>query len=132
MAVAALAAWLVAAGAGFVMLGVLVRGGAYRPETRSQLSAVPVFGHLTMAVIGLLVWIGYVGGGQPTLAWMAFVALLPVIGLGIVMVARWVKARRRAGVPEARLRVGVVVVHGLAGITTIVLVLLAAVRAGQQ
>jgi hypothetical protein len=132
MAAAALIAWVIAAGVGFVLLAVLVRGGAHRPETRSRLSPVPVFGHLTMAVIGLLVWIGYVTGGQPMLAWMAFVVLLPVVVLGIAMFARWIKARRRAGAPEARLPVGVVLGHGVFGVTTIVLVLLAAVRAGQQ
>ena len=104
------------------------------PQTGS--SAFPVgvlFGHFALAAAGLVVWIIFVlsddGAG---LAWTAFVILLPVAVLGFAMLLRWLAGRRAAvdatsAAPEQHFPLPVVVVHGLLAVTTVVLVVLAAV-----
>ena len=100
-----------------------------------------IFGHLGLAVAGLLLWIAYLLLDNDRLAWIAFVVLLPVVGLGVGMFARWGAGRRRAAVgvspsgaataggalpAEQTLPVPVVAAHGVFALATVVLVLLAA------
>lgn len=131
MAVAALVTWLVTAGGGFVMVGIWLSKGGHRPGSGSRLAPGLVFGHFALAVAGLLLWIGYLATDEPGLAWAAFVALLPVAVLGFTMLFRWLPARR-ADTADARLPVPVVAAHGLFAATTLVLVLLAALGAGES
>jgi manganese efflux pump family protein len=157
MEIAALVTWLVTAAGGLLMLGVwLSRGGARTPATAGATAArsaagtagLPVeaptrlrpplvFGHVLLAVVGLVVWILYLVIDSDGLAWTAFVLLVPVALLGFTMLARWVAAgdhRRSAAVgasrPESHFPLPVVIGHGLFAVTTVVLVLLTALGVG--
>jgi manganese efflux pump family protein len=146
MAVAALIAWVLTAGGGFVMLSMWLANGALRQRPRSTHLPVPVvFGHFLLAAAGLVVWIVYLLGRMPVLAWVALILLVLVALGGFVMLARWVPVyRARAGVstsagpssggagataggqdpPERRFPVAVVGGHGVLAVATLVLVLL--------
>jgi uncharacterized membrane protein len=127
MGVAALIAWLITAGGGFVMLGLWISRGGHRSGSGTRLAPGLVFGHFALAVIGLVLWIAHLLiDGDSALAWTAFVVLLPVALLGFAMLARWIPARRNDTVAESRFPVPVVVAHGLFAVTTLILVLLTA------
>jgi hypothetical protein len=143
MAIAALVAWVLTAAGGFVMLAKWVSsGGLHQQRDRtSRFPAGLVFGHLGLAAAGLVLWIAYLLLDNDRLAWIAFVVLLPVAGLGIGMFARWSAGRRRSAVgvspsatatagaalpAEQTLPVPVVAAHGVLAVATVVLVLLAA------
>jgi hypothetical protein len=133
MSIAALISWLITAVGGFVLLATWVaRGG---PKT-SRFSPVLIFGHFALAAIGLVVWIIYLVADTATLAWIAFVLLVPVALLGFTMLFRWLPTyRTRATVAagtapaERHFPVAVVGAHGVLAVATVVLVLLAAVGA---
>jgi hypothetical protein len=143
MDVAALIAWLVTAGGGFVLLGLWVtKGGLRQQQTgETRLPATVVFGHFLLAAAGLVVWIGYVLSDESSgLAWTAAALLAPVALLGFVMLARWWPNRTpslaEAGPDSAgpapaerSFPLLVVAVHGGLAVTTIVLVVLAALEA---
>ena len=130
MSVAALIAWIVTAGGGFVLLGTwLARGGT----RNSRLPAPVVFGHFGVAAAGLVLWIIYLVADTDLLAWIAFALLVVVALLGFTMFARWLptyRARATAAGADAPAERGfpVVVVgaHGLLAVVTVVLVLIAA------
>jgi hypothetical protein len=54
-----------------------------------RLPPVVVYGHASLALTGLAVWIGYVASGLVALAWCGACLLMPVIGLGAAMVTVW-------------------------------------------
>jgi hypothetical protein len=136
MDIAALIAWVVTAGGGFVLFGTWVaRGGPQQARTgETKLPPALIGGHLLLAATGLVLWIAYVATDTDGLAWAAFVVLLPVALLGFAMLFRWVAERRAAGpaspAAEQRFPVPVVVLHGLLAVTTLVLVLLSAAGVG--
>ncbi|WIV57392.1 hypothetical protein [Amycolatopsis nalaikhensis] len=137
MDIAALIAWLVTAVGGFVMLGTWIAKGGTREPGRSRFSPGLVFGHFALAAAGLVLWIVYLVAGGAVLAWIAFVLLVPVAALGFTMLARWIPGYRArtaspSGVaaPEQHFPVVVVGAHGLVAVTTVVLVLLAALGVG--
>jgi hypothetical protein len=86
--------------------------------------------------VGLVLWIVYVAADSDGLPWVAFAVVAVVALLGFGLLLRWLpQVRDRAtasgdatATPEARFPVPVVVVHGLLGATTLVLVLLAAIN----
>jgi len=131
MSIAALIAWIVTAGGGFVLLGTwLARGG----RRTSRFSPALIFGHFALAAAGLVVWIVYLVADTAALAWVAFVLLVPVAVLGFAMFARWLptfRARAAAGADapaERHFPVVVVGAHGVVAVATVVLVLLAALN----
>ena len=143
MAIAALVAWVLTAAGGFVMLAKWIsRGGLHQQhDATTRFPAGLVFGHLGLAAAGLVLWIAYLLLDNDRLAWIAFVVLLPVAGLGVGMFARWGAGRRRAAIDvtasgaataggalpaEQTLPVPVVAAHGVFAVATVVLVLLAA------
>ncbi|TQN33522.1 hypothetical protein FHX37_3544 [Haloactinospora alba] len=91
MAIAALITWLVTAVGGFLMLSIWVAHGGARADApgTSHLPPALVFGHLGVAVVGLVLWISYVLTDNHAVAWIAFALLLVVAALGFVMLARW-------------------------------------------
>jgi hypothetical protein len=129
MGIAALVTWLITAAGGFVMLGTWIRAGGHRPGSGSRLAPGLVFGHAALAALGLVLWVVYLALGNDVLAWVAFVALLPVALLGFTMLARWIPARR-SGTAESRFPVPVVLGHGLFAVATLVLAALAALGVG--
>ncbi|UGT66417.1 hypothetical protein LTT66_24450 [Nocardia gipuzkoensis] len=147
MGIAALIFWLLTAGGGFFLLGTwIARGGARQPNS-TQLPAPVVFGHFALAVTGLIVWIVYLFVDTESLAWVAFVLLIPVALLGFAMLLRWIPTYRArsagtagpagtagtagtGGPPEGHFPVAVVAGHGVLAVVTVVLVLLTALGVG--
>jgi hypothetical protein len=137
---AALIAWLVTAGGGFMLLAIWLRGGGLRPsDERPRIRPPLILGHFALAATGLVLWIVYVAAGGKALAWIAFAILLVVALMGFTMLAIWLQRRRgrggvietaRAEPAEQGFPVPVVVLHGLLAATTLVLVLLAAAGVG--
>jgi hypothetical protein len=119
-----------------------------------------VFAHFLLAAAGLVVWVVYLAGDSQALAWVAFADLLVVALIGDTLVYRWFKDRqggargpadtgvsRPGGTGSAATRTGsattaepalaeqrippaVVAAHGVFAVTTVVLVLLAALGVG--
>jgi manganese efflux pump family protein len=139
MSVAALIAWLLAAGSGAYVLGSwIAHGGTLRRHARgistgiSTGSPAVVFGHFGLALSGLVIWVAYLATGWAALAWVGVGVLLPVAGLGMATLIVALPGRRAAvnsgGAVPARTRLSplVVALHGAFAVTTIILVLLAA------
>ena len=134
MDVAALIAWAVTATGGFYLFGTwLSAGGMSRGGSRSsRFSPVLILGHAGLAAAGLVVWIAYLTvDDADVLAWIALGVLVPVALLGFTMFLRWLGDRRDSGVDsqlaEQRFPSIVVAAHGLLAVTTVALVLFAAV-----
>jgi hypothetical protein len=153
MGIAAVCLWGLTALAGLVLFGTwLVKGGVRRGAGRHgrhrQLSRTLVFGHVALAVVGLLVWIAYLTMGHGMLIWTALGVIVVVALLGLVMFARWVpsyRGRARFGVspgaahrapatgwslPEQHFPVVVVAAHGVLAVSTVAVVVLTALVAG--
>jgi hypothetical protein len=140
---AALIAWVLTAGGGFVLLATwLGRGGMRQQrEAGSRIRPPLILSHFGLAAAGLVLWIIYVASDSDALAWIALVLLAVVAALGFTMFAIWTRQRndpaRRAevataGVPaEQHFPVAVVGLHGLLAVTTVVLVLLTALGVGE-
>ena len=146
---AALIAWVITALGGFGLLAIwLQRGGMRQADQPGRRIRSPlIFAHLSLAASGLVVWAIYLAGDSRVLAWVAFGLLLLVAGLGFGMFALWLQRRQaapalagaRQGAPmsfegtppaEQHFPVPIVMAHGLVAATTLVLVLLAALRVG--
>jgi hypothetical protein len=158
MGIAALVAWVLTAGGGFVLVGRWVAAGGLRQQGggSTRFPSGLVFGHAGLAVAGLVLWIVYLALDADALTWVAFALLVVVALLGFTLFSRWLPTRRavpavsagggagghRAGVDsrpvgtagsepaERQLPVPVVAAHGLLAVTTVVLVLLTALGVG--
>jgi hypothetical protein len=150
MGIAALVAWVLTAGGGFVLLGRWIAGGGLRQQAgkETRFPAGLVFGHFLLAAAGLVLWIVYVAIGAHSLTWVAFVLLVVVALLGFTLFSRWLPSRRSAAAvraggagahadagtavepAERHLPVPVVAAHGLVAVVTVVLVLLTALGVG--
>lgn len=141
---AALIAWVVTAGGGFILLGIWLKNGGLAQQTQPGQRIRPplLFSHFGLAALGLVAWIIYVATDSDVLAWISFVALLVIATLGFTMFAIWLRRRRApaaAAAPatgmtvepaEQRFPTAIVGLHGLLGATTLVLVFLTAVGVG--
>jgi hypothetical protein len=100
MGVAALIAWLVAAGSGAYVLGSwIARGGTLRRRARGAGTGSPpalLVGHFGLALCGLVFWVAYLAAGWTALAWVAVAVLLPVAGLGMATLVTGLPGRRTA------------------------------------
>jgi hypothetical protein len=134
---AALISWIVTAGGGLVLLTVWLRNGGMSQREPGQIRPFLILGHFGLAALGLVLWIIYVANDSDTLAWIAFGILVVVALLGFTMFAIWWQ-RRQAGAAaqpaamsgqpaEQNFPVGIVALHGLLAVTTVVLVFLTAV-----
>lgn len=134
---AALIAWVVTAGGGFLLLAQWLRHGGMRQREGGQIRPILILSHFGLAATGLVLWIVYVANGSDTLAWIAFVLLVVVALLGFTMFAIWYQRRQgqavgepapSSGVPaEQHFPVAIVTLHGIGAVTTVVLVFLAAI-----
>jgi hypothetical protein len=99
-ALVALVTWLITVGLGLTMLARwIARGGLRRRGTgRARFLPALNFAHLGLAVAGLTAWIVYMVTGLTGVAWAACGLLLPVAGLGMVLVSRWFPERSAANV----------------------------------
>jgi O-antigen/teichoic acid export membrane protein len=138
---AALIAWVITAGGGFILLSIwLMRGGMRQQQDAGNRIRPPlIMSHFLLAAGGLVVWIIYLVADKDALAWVAFAILAVVALLGWTMFAIWFRRRRARtgteiatpGVPaEQHFPVPVVTLHGLLAVTTVVLVLLTALGVG--
>ena len=136
---AALIAWVLTAGGGFVLLSIwLARGGMRQGrEPGSRIRPPLVLSHFLLAATGLVIWIVYLAKDKDVLAWIAFAILAVVALLGWTMFAIWLRRRQaRAATAgtvspdtpaEQSFPVPIVALHGLLAVTTVVLVFLTAV-----
>jgi hypothetical protein len=134
---AALISWIVTAGGGLVLLTVWLRNGGMSQREPGQIRPFLILGHFGLAALGLVLWIIYVANDSDTLAWIAFGILVVVALLGFTMFAIWWQ-RRQAGAAaqpaamsgqpaEQNFPAGIVALHGLLAVTTVVLVFLTAI-----
>lgn len=145
---AALIAWVLTAGGGFVMLAIwLQRGGMRQRDANGRMIRPPlILGHFGLAATGLVLWIIYLASDSDALGWIALVLLAIVALLGFTMLSVWYWQRQQrmagaaggaaaggvaapaaggAGAPaEQHFPVPIVVLHGLLAVVTVVLVLL--------
>ena len=132
---AALIAWVLTAGGGFVLLTIwLARGGMQQGrEGAGRIKPPLILSHFLLAATGLVIWIVYLVADKDVLAWIAFAILAVVAALGFTMFAIWLSQRRGVAAPdppEQRFPVPIVGLHGLLAATTLVLVLLTALKVG--
>jgi hypothetical protein len=138
--------WLLAVLAGMLMLAIwlveLDRG--YQRVAATRLPVPALSAHALLGLGGLPVWIGYILTDRDALNWAAVAILGAAAMLGLFMARRWLAVRREGAVagaragsgqvraavpPERHIPPAAVVVHGVCAVTTIVLVLLTALRA---
>ena len=81
---AALIAWVLTAGGGFVLLTIwLARGGMRQGrEGGSRIRPPLILSHFLLAATGLVIWIIYLAADKDALKWIAFVILAVVALLG--------------------------------------------------
>jgi hypothetical protein len=139
---AALIAWVVTAGGGFVLLSIwLMRGGMRQAREAGNVIRPPlILSHFLLAAAGLVVWIIYLAVDKDALTWIAFAILVVVALLGLTMFFIWLRRRQaRAGAMEAatpgvpaeqHFPVSIVALHGLLAVATVVLVFLTAIGVG--
>src|SRR5207248_8391781 len=112
MAIATLVTWLLTVSIGAYMLHTWIARGGPRMKRADadRLPPVVVYGHASLAVTGLVIWISYLATGLAALAWSAACLLMPVIGLGAAMVTVWtpypVPATGGAGPPDSGADIG--------------------------
>ena len=141
---AALIAWVLTAGGGFIMLAIWFARGGLRQRESGRIRPPLILGHFALAATGLVLWIIYVGTDSQALAWISFVLLLVVAALGFTMFGIWQRQRKAhatvvqaatatsgpAQPAEQRFPIAIVALHGIGAVTTLVLVLLAALEVG--
>ena len=139
---AALIAWVLTAGGGFVLLTIwLARGGMRQGrEGGSRIRPPLILSHFLLAATGLVLWIVYLVADEDALAWIAFVILAVVALLGWTMFAIWWRRRQSRGAvreavspdtpAEQHFPVSIVALHGVLAVTTVVLVFLTAIGVG--
>jgi hypothetical protein len=146
MGVAALTSWLITASGGLYLLVIwLIENEAEgRGGTASRLPLPVISGHALLAFGGLGTWIGYLVTKRAALAWGSVAILGAVAALGVIMAFRWIRVYRapaRAGgramdplaMPaERNFPLFVVLAHGFLAITTVGLVVLAALGVGDS
>lgn len=139
MGLATMGFWIATGMLGAYMFGITLRlNSSADTSNDSHLSAVVVFSHATLAIVGLGLLLTYIGVGGPVLAWATFGVVLLVAALGAYMGFRWMwdRSGRRATVEANKLHLveqqipsAAVHVHGALAFVTIVFVLITALRA---
>ena len=95
--------WLFTASIGAYMFGKLAASGGLRQQ-RAVTGGLPpavLFGHFSLALTALVVWVSYLATGWVALAWTAVGLLMPTIGLGICTVTLWTPYPRFPAVASA-------------------------------
>jgi hypothetical protein len=133
MQILALVIWSGTACFGFYLLGVwLSHGGLRQQATRiTVFPAALIFAHPVLATTGLSLWIAFLLTRRLVYAWCGFGVLSASAMLGFVMLTRWLVGRggRHARGAEQHFPARVVAMHGTVGLTTFMLVLIAATQA---
>lgn len=129
MPVAALATWMLTAAWGSYLLSRWLPGGGLRRSWRLMPGRL-LYGHIVLAVLGLVGWAWYVQSGDDIASWVALAVLAVVATTGYVRFVQWLPrygqhAERPAvsGSPAARdFPYGAVLLHGMWAAVTLVLV----------
>src|ERR1700734_827902 len=136
MEIVATVIWCGTACFGLYLLGVwLSHGGLRQQSTRiTVFPAALIFAHPLLATTGLALWVGFLLTKHVPFAWLGFGVLALSAMLGFVMLTRWLVGRggKHARGAEQHFPAKIVAVHGLVGLTTFALVLIAATLATQQ
>jgi hypothetical protein len=100
--IAALISWLLTASIGVYMLRTWIARGGLARQRATGVGVPPqmVFGHASVALTGLAVWVIYLSSGWHPLAWLGVVLVGTAITLGICTVTLWTPYPIRAE-PEA-------------------------------
>ncbi|MEU4830832.1 hypothetical protein [Streptosporangium sp. NPDC023615] len=133
MGLVAIVTWLITAMVGIYLLYVWLSGGGLRQQATkvTRFPTLLIFTHPVLAVSALACWVVYVLTLERIFAWLSFGVLTASALLGFTMFTRWLGGGRHARGAEQRFPIIAVVLHGVAGVTTFVLVLLtAAVASG--
>jgi hypothetical protein len=98
LALVALVTWLITVGLGGLMMARWAARSRLRPGGGSRARSLPTMNlaHVGLALAGLAAWIGYLVTGLISVAWIGCALLLPVAGLGMVLVSRWFPERSGA------------------------------------
>src|SRR5918911_5475197 len=93
---AALIAWVVTAGGGFVLLTIwLARGGMRQGrEGGGRIKPPLILSHFLLAAAGLVIWIIYLISDKDALTWVALAVLGVVAVLGFTMFFIWARQRQ--------------------------------------
>ncbi|GGS52312.1 hypothetical protein GCM10010156_08730 [Planobispora rosea] len=120
--------WLITAMVGVYLLYLWLSGGGLRQQAAkvTRFPTALIFAHPILAVSALGSWIAYVLTLEKVFAWLSFGVLAVAALLGFVMFTRWLGGGRHARGAERGFPMVAVLLHGLAGVTTFVLVLLTA------
>ena len=146
MGVAALISWFVTAFVGLYLLAVwlIENDVTHRGAVASRLPAPVIFGHLLLALAGLVVWVIHLVSHSSALGWTALGTLVAIGALGLTMFTRWipvhaayVAAESTRGMSaefdfpaERAFPLSVVIIHGVLAVTTVTLVVLAMLEIG--
>ncbi|MEU4228127.1 hypothetical protein AB0F17_27870 [Nonomuraea sp. NPDC026600] len=125
--------WLFTALVGIYLLYLWLSGGGLRQQA-TKVTRFPVtliFSHPVLALSALTCWMAFLITGSRLLAWTAFGVLAVAALLGFTMFTRWLGTGRHARGAERRFPLLAVLLHGVAGVATFVLVLLTASVAGR-
>jgi hypothetical protein len=125
---AALITWVLTALGGSTLAVMWLRhGGAGQGE---GIRALRLLSHAVLAAVGLALWTGFVLSDEPAFAWSAVGLLVVVAVIGASMFAIWLRGHNRrdhTAVPaETSFPLPVVAFHGVLGLATFVLAVLAA------
>ena len=107
-------------------------GGLRQQATRiTVFPAVLVFAHPVLASVGLAFWIVFLFGKDASYAWIGFGVLSASAMLGFAMLTRWLEGHggRHARGAEQQFPAGIVAAHGVVGLITFALVLIASTLA---
>jgi hypothetical protein len=110
----------------------LSQGGLRQQATRiTVFPALLVFAHPILASVGLTFWIVFLLTKHVSYAWIGFGVLSASAMLGFVMLTRWLTGRggRHARGAEQQFPARIVATHGVVGLTTFALVLIASTLA---
>jgi len=112
----------------------LSHGGIRQQATKvTRFPVILILAHPLFAAGGLGFWVAYLLTGFAKFAWSALGILSAAALLGFTLLTRWVTARggRHARGAEQHFPVFAVVLHGVVGVSTFVLVLITATIMGQ-
>jgi hypothetical protein len=106
-------------------------GGLRQQATRiTVFPAALIFAHPVLAIVGLAFWVLFLLNHRVLYAWTGFGVLTSSAMLGFVLLTRWLVGRgRHARGGEQRFPARMVATHGVVGLTTFALVLIASTMA---
>ncbi|MDH2424235.1 hypothetical protein [Sphaerisporangium sp. TRM90804] len=120
--------WVVSAGIGVYLFCLWLAGGGLRRQ-KTKVTTFPtalIVMHPVLGLTSLASWVTFALTGHRGYAWLALGLLSVAILLGFTMFTRWLGGGRHARGAEQGFPVVAVLLHGVAGVITFVLVLLAA------